>query len=103
MLPGCTTQCSCELSASCPLLLPPHPSRNPHVCSFPSHVCSHVPRVRVPNIKWEATSRRVITMEWIDGVKLTDEKGEEHVAMQCAFGWWGGGAWRVCADHRGAA
>ncbi|PRW44567.1 putative aarF domain-containing kinase chloroplastic [Chlorella sorokiniana] len=35
---------------------------------------SHVPRVRVPQIKWEATSRRVITMEWIDGVKLTDEK-----------------------------
>lgn len=35
---------------------------------------SHVPRVRVPGIKWEATSRRVITMEWIDGVKLTDEK-----------------------------
>jgi len=35
-----------------------------------------VPRVRVPGIKWEATSRRVITMEWIDGVKLTDEKGE---------------------------
>jgi predicted unusual protein kinase regulating ubiquinone biosynthesis (AarF/ABC1/UbiB family) len=31
--------------------------------------------VRVPSIKWEATSRRVITMEWIDGVKLTDEKG----------------------------
>lgn len=38
--------------------------------------CSHVPRVRVPKIKWEATSRRVLTMEWIDGVKLTDEKGE---------------------------
>ena len=36
---------------------------------------SHVPRVRVPGIKWEATSRRVLTMEWIDGVKLTDEKG----------------------------
>ena len=38
--------------------------------------CSHVPRVRVPGIKWEATSRRVLTMEWIDGVKLTDEKGK---------------------------
>lgn len=35
---------------------------------------SHVPRVRVPKIKWDATSRRVLTMEWIDGVKLTDEK-----------------------------
>lgn len=37
---------------------------------------SHVPRVRVPGIKWEATSRRVLTMEWIDGVKLTNEQGE---------------------------
>jgi predicted unusual protein kinase regulating ubiquinone biosynthesis (AarF/ABC1/UbiB family) len=30
----------------------------------------------VPGIKWEATSRRVLTMEWIDGVKLTNEQGE---------------------------
>ena len=33
----------------------------------------HVPRVRTPGIKWEATSRRVLTMEWIGGVKLTDK------------------------------
>jgi aarF domain-containing kinase len=33
-----------------------------------------IPRVRAPSIKWEATSRRVLTMEWIEGVKLTDEK-----------------------------
>jgi len=33
----------------------------------------HVPRVRTPGIMWEATSRRVLTMEWIDGVKLTDK------------------------------
>ena len=32
----------------------------------------HVPRVGVPGIKWEATSRRVLTMDWIEGVKLTD-------------------------------
>lgn len=38
-----------------------------------------VPRVKVPAIKWEATSRRVITMEWIEGVKLTDK-----VAMESA-------------------
>ena len=37
---------------------------------------AHVPRVRVPKIKWEATSRRVLTMEWIDGIKLTDQVGE---------------------------
>ncbi len=29
-------------------------------------------QVRVPRIHWEATARRVLTMEWIDGVKLTD-------------------------------
>lgn len=34
---------------------------------------SHVPRIRTPEIKWSATRRRVLTMEWIDGVKLTDK------------------------------
>ena len=34
----------------------------------------HTPlQVRVPRIHWSATSRRVLTMEWIEGVKLTDE------------------------------
>jgi aarF domain-containing kinase len=28
--------------------------------------------VRTPTIVWSATSRRVLTMQWIDGVKLTD-------------------------------
>ena len=28
--------------------------------------------MRVPRIVWDATARRVLTMEWIDGVKLTD-------------------------------
>lgn len=32
-----------------------------------------IPRVRVPKIKWNGlTTRRVLTMEWIEGVKLTD-------------------------------
>lgn len=31
-----------------------------------------MPRVRTPRIVWGATSRRVLTMEWIDGVKLTN-------------------------------
>lgn len=35
---------------------------------------SHVPRIRTPKIKWVATRRRVLTMEWIDGVKLTDKE-----------------------------
>jgi predicted unusual protein kinase regulating ubiquinone biosynthesis (AarF/ABC1/UbiB family) len=33
---------------------------------------SHNPRIAVPRIHREATSRRVLTMEWIDGVKLTN-------------------------------
>merc|ERR1712078_381064 len=32
----------------------------------------HNPRIAVPAIYREATSRRVLTMEWIDGVKLTN-------------------------------
>jgi predicted unusual protein kinase regulating ubiquinone biosynthesis (AarF/ABC1/UbiB family) len=33
---------------------------------------SHNPRIAVPAIHWQATSRRVLTMEWIDGTKLTN-------------------------------
>jgi len=33
---------------------------------------AHNPRIAVPRIHREATSRRVLTMEWIDGVKLTN-------------------------------
>lgn len=29
----------------------------------------------VPNIDWKRTSRRVMTLDWIDGVKLTDRDG----------------------------
>ncbi|MEA5462308.1 ABC1 kinase family protein [Leptothoe sp. PORK10 BA2] len=30
------------------------------------------PRVKVPSIYWRHTNTRVLTMEWIDGIKLTD-------------------------------
>ncbi|MEB3322353.1 MAG: AarF/UbiB family protein, partial [Synechococcaceae cyanobacterium] len=33
---------------------------------------AHNPRIAVPAIHHHATSRRVLTMEWIDGVKLTN-------------------------------
>lgn len=33
---------------------------------------SHRPDVRVPSIVWEHTSRRVLTMEYIDGIKVSD-------------------------------
>ncbi len=29
-------------------------------------------RVRVPDIKWDFTTKRVLTLEWIDGIKVTD-------------------------------
>lgn len=34
-----------------------------------------LPRVGTPTIFWPQSSRRVLTMEWIEGVKLTDEAG----------------------------
>lgn len=43
-------------------------------CEKFARLYSHVPRVSTPEIKWEATSRRVLTMEWIDGVKLTNKE-----------------------------
>jgi predicted unusual protein kinase regulating ubiquinone biosynthesis (AarF/ABC1/UbiB family) len=33
----------------------------------------NMPRVRTPKIYWQATQRRVLTMEWIEGVKLTNK------------------------------
>lgn len=41
-----------------------------------------LPRIRVPKIHWEFTSRRVLTMEWIEGVKLTDERGLRGYGMK---------------------
>lgn len=32
-----------------------------------------MPRVRTPDIYWDYTARRVLTMEWIEGVKLTNQ------------------------------
>ncbi len=32
-----------------------------------------MPRIRVPKIVWAHTARRVLCMEWVDGVKLTDK------------------------------
>ncbi len=33
---------------------------------------SHLPEIYVPKIYWECTARRVLTMEWIEGTKLTN-------------------------------
>jgi predicted unusual protein kinase regulating ubiquinone biosynthesis (AarF/ABC1/UbiB family) len=32
----------------------------------------HLPEIYVPQIYWDYTGRRVLTMEWIDGIKLTN-------------------------------
>lgn len=29
--------------------------------------------IKVPKIYWNLTRKEVLTMEWIDGIKLTDE------------------------------
>jgi ABC1 atypical kinase-like domain len=50
-----------------------HRLQEGHSCERFAALYSHVPRVRTPGILWEATARRVLTMEWIDGVKLTDK------------------------------
>eukprot|EP00887_Chlorella_sp_A99_P005015 scaffold4.g5015.t1 len=54
---------------------PPSPPPPPRTPERFAKLYAHVPRVRVPGIKWEATARRVLTMDWIDGVKLTDQAG----------------------------
>lgn len=46
-----------------------------HNCEKFAKLYKDVPRVRTPGIKWDYTSRRVLTMDWIEGVKLTDQTG----------------------------
>ena len=41
------------------------------------------PQVRCPGIQWDYTSRRVLTMEWIEGVKLTDQAGARAHGCAC--------------------
>eukprot|EP00775_Hariotina_reticulata_P010322 gene10322-10479_t len=41
----------------------------------------NMPRVRTPRIYWQATRRRVLTMEWIDGVKLTNKEAMDAAGL----------------------
>ncbi|GIL77467.1 hypothetical protein Vretimale_2971 [Volvox reticuliferus] len=43
-----------------------------HNCERFQALYGSMPRVRTPKIYWQYTSRRVLTMEWIEGVKLTN-------------------------------
>ena len=54
-------------------LPPPSPCSSPRSPAPPPPPHRPTRQVRVPRIHWSATSRRVLTMEWIEGVKLTDE------------------------------
>eukprot|EP00798_Chlamydomonas_sp_ICE-L_P023264 gene23264-30493_t len=44
-----------------------------HNCEKFDSLYSSMPRVRCPKIYWENTARRVLVMEWIEGVKLTNK------------------------------
>lgn len=44
-------------------------------CLMEQALYGSMARVRTPGIYWQATQRRVLTMEWIDGVKLTNKVG----------------------------
>ncbi|KAK9835785.1 hypothetical protein WJX74_007919 [Apatococcus lobatus] len=44
-----------------------------HHCEKFEELYGMVPRIRTPRVYWELTSRKVITLEWVDGVKLTDK------------------------------
>ncbi len=39
------------------------------------------PEIAVPAILWEATTRRTLAMEWMEGVKLTDRAAVERLAV----------------------
>ncbi|CAI7768099.1 unnamed protein product [Closterium sp. NIES-54] len=41
--------------------------------------------VKVPRIFWKYSSRRVLTMEWIDGIKLTDRAGLLQAGLNTQF------------------
>jgi len=51
-------------------------------CERFTELYGYVPRIRTPKVHWEFTSRRVLTMEWIDGVKLTDKEGMDRNGLE---------------------
>ncbi|MBW4596799.1 MAG: AarF/ABC1/UbiB kinase family protein [Brasilonema angustatum HA4187-MV1] len=45
----------------------------------------HMKDVYVPKIYWEYTNRRVLTMEWIDGVKLTETEELRNLGINARY------------------
>lgn len=46
-----------------------------HNCEKFQSLYGDMDNIRTPKIYWNYSARRVLTMEWIDGVKLTDDEG----------------------------
>lgn len=44
-------------------------------CEQFAHYFEHDPQIYVPKIYWAYTARRVLTLEWIEGIKLNDTDG----------------------------
>ncbi|MCH4905000.1 AarF/ABC1/UbiB kinase family protein [Cylindrospermopsis raciborskii CHAB3438] len=45
----------------------------------------HLPDIYVPKIYWEYTNRRVLTMEWINGIKLTQPQEIETLGINARY------------------
>lgn len=41
-------------------------------------------RVHVPEVKWEQTSKRIMTAEWCDGVRLSDKESIKSLGLSVA-------------------
>ncbi|KAG2440282.1 hypothetical protein HXX76_004393 [Chlamydomonas incerta] len=52
-----------------------------HNCERFQALYGSMPRVRTPKIYWAHTSRRVLTMEWIEGVKLTNQEAMDEAGL----------------------
>jgi predicted unusual protein kinase regulating ubiquinone biosynthesis (AarF/ABC1/UbiB family) len=45
----------------------------------------HIPDIYVPKIYWEYTNRRVLTMEWINGIKLTQTREIKELGIDARY------------------
>ena len=50
-----------------------------HNCEKFQQLYGDMENIRTPGIYWDYTARRVLTMEWIEGVKLTDKAAMEQL------------------------
>ena len=62
--------CRCLAAQQCHALREEHRLCEADSSTLVQRLYGKVPRVRVPNIHWQATARRVLTMEWVKGCKV---------------------------------